>query len=393
MSNQKPNILQDYGVQPNLKKKDESFIEFIQRTTWFEAMTKALQRHSEFMQPWKDDYPQMEYSYPHPFVPDTPAEKRTPEELGYSVPCIISCFAPLYCDEPVKCHMSVYQCPPGVGWIDCIAAQQWSAYAVLGGNPTGQALGLEVVPERVYPLEISAVGEWPSVPGNTPVNLIVSGRDAVGNVCETDVRVFCYDRSPCDCDEADTFEVDEANSDETIAEGGTATVTVTGGCPHYTWSVSGTGYSIVPDGASNLMVATVTSASGTCGTHYGTYATVTITDACGTSVTWVIRNTTDTSWKTCSSGSGNCGFPVSGTCDAGYTDIPYPDEPLLCKLSVRCCQPGGTPPGGTFGPTQTFTGINSWCLPCVGLVASYSGYCPDPPLRGCAYANYGWGCT
>jgi len=81
----------------------------------------------------------------------------------------------------------------------------------------------------------------------------------------------------------------------TIAPGGSINLWVNSGglsCPDYTWTVSGTGYTLNKAVTENdLETVTLTSAGGTCGVNYGAVATVTVTDKCGLSTTAEIRNT------------------------------------------------------------------------------------------------------
>ena len=84
---------------------------------------------------------------------------------------------------------------------------------------------------------------------------------------------------------------------ETIIRSNSVTLTVQDGLGPYTWSVSGTGFSIaaLTSGTSNSLIADGTA----CGT-----ATVTVTDFCGNSDTYEVRCTTG-SWSGWS-GSASC---------------------------------------------------------------------------------------
>jgi hypothetical protein len=75
---------------------------------------------------------------------------------------------------------------------------------------------------------------------------------------------------------------------ETIDPTRPVILSVTGGCSPYTWSTSSTGYHLTDneDGTKTLSVV-----SGTCGTDYDVFATVTVTSACGVPYTTQIRNT------------------------------------------------------------------------------------------------------
>jgi hypothetical protein len=62
-------------------------------------------------------------------------------------------------------------------------------------------------------------------------------------------------------------------------------------CPPYSWSVAEAGYTITPTTNNDTDLATLTAPAGSCG-----IATVTVTDACGFTDTYKIRNTNGT-WK------------------------------------------------------------------------------------------------
>ena len=74
------------------------------------------------------------------------------------------------------------------------------------------------------------------------------------------------------------------SSDDTIDREGTATIIVTGGVGPFTWSVTGTGFTIPAstDGRANILSADDTA----CGS-----ATITVTDQCGDSCTGYVRGT------------------------------------------------------------------------------------------------------
>ena len=280
-------VTQDYGIRPDVDKDpaDDSYQEFAQRPTWSRGMGVELQKHSELMRPWEhDDFPEMEHYYPTPLGgwPDTILENRTVEFSPSGGGCIISGFGPLYCDGYIEFHAAVHQCPPGVGQLSCIGLQQWS---VVSTDPSGLVDRTEFNPSWVRPFRVYPATEWPAWPDASMAKITVEMTDAVGNVCRETISVFCRSKDCCTGPTYVVMTLDAANTDDTIDDSTPATVTVKDGCPPYTWAVSGTGFSIVPDGASTSLSAVVSAASG-CGV-----ATVTVTDACNTTITKKIRHT------------------------------------------------------------------------------------------------------
>lgn len=92
------------------------------------------------------------------------------------------------------------------------------------------------------------------------------------------------------CPPAVPLSFDDPSTPNTIAAGGTITMYVLDGEGPFDWTTPSTGYSF----GSNQTAArnnTLTSATGTCGVHFDEYAEVTVTDACGGSVYFEIRNT------------------------------------------------------------------------------------------------------
>lgn len=104
--------------------------------------------------------------------------------------------------------------------------------------------------------------------------------------CKDEVQMFC---KSCLCPSG-TF-ADGGSNPSTISPGSSPTITIQGGCPPYSWSVSGyLGYTLnVP--ITTSLSNTVTSASGACGVDYGAYVKVTVTDNCNDSVEILLLNT------------------------------------------------------------------------------------------------------
>jgi len=289
-------VTQDYGIRPDVDKDpaDDSYQEFAQRPTWSHAMDVELQKHSELMRPWEhDDFPEMENYYPTPLGgwPDTILENMSktiaflPSVTGL---CRISCFAPQYCDGYIECHAILHQCPPSISQLGCVAAQQWT---VISTDPPGLVGNTEFNPALVRPFRIYPATTWPAWPNSTMAKITVQMSDAVGNVCRETITVFCREKDCCTSEDYVAMTLDTVNTDDTIDSSTPATVTVKDGCGPYNWSVSGTGYSINPNGESHSLSAVVSVVGGTCGVDYSPFCTVSITDECGTTVTKKIKNT------------------------------------------------------------------------------------------------------
>jgi hypothetical protein len=169
--------------------------------------------------------------------------------------------------------------------------------------------------------------------------------DGAGSMC-----IACADVKCCSCDNPPVaFSI--ASYDSTIDPGGSAYVTVTGGCGPYSYSVSGTGYTASGTGT----VGTISSASGACGTDYTPTVTVTAKDVCGTEKTCVIRNTGGHWGAICTYDVGApCGFGtcIPAGCAVGYTDTRYVDDykwtydTYDCRQNSDSCPWDGTGPGG-----------------------------------------------
>lgn len=358
-------LSQDYGIQPNLKSKDESVVEFLEKGTWFHAMTKALQKHSELMEPWNGDYPNMEYAYPRPQGLPVPgnSEPSNPNDYGPADVCVISCFSPMYCDQPVKCHANMYQCPPGIPPYECIGRQSWRGAIESAG---GSKLSLDFKASRVFPAEfMSAAGLWNSPPAPRD-KVVIQMTDPVGNVCQTRLTVVCRSRDCCTGPGYVPMTFDNASTPDTVAPGANISVFILNGCPPYTWSVSGTGFSLANAQTTNL-ANTLSLAAGACGTGGGEHAAkalVTITDDCGTVATAWIQST-DGSWGTV------CTWSISGCSFLG------------CGLPTTCAfiAQYGYATHGTLGPLR----FERQTLDCYNCPCTWSGAGPG----GCVTAGYG----
>ncbi len=138
----------------------------------------------------------------------------------------------------------------------------------------------------------------------------------------------------------DTFECDSGNS-ETVVRENDVEITVIGGCPSFTWEVSGTGFSFA-SGSTSGRTNTLSADETACG-----LATITVTDSLGSEVTGYVRSTTGT-WAKKETGYG-CGFvgscafhqfacnsSASGEIIDGYQKWDFPSSHAYCVYNTPC---------------------------------------------------------
>ncbi len=152
------------------------------------------------------------------------------------------------CNEPTECGDS----------IDCYAAIFCTGDATGFGRDTKWDVSVPVGEV----IEVAPGGEsFPSISvfvnGDKVINVVeICLIDGLGHRCCVTVELEC-----CDCGSSNPLVFDSAVTDDTIAPGGTSAVGISGGCPPYTWSVSGTGYTI--PATTTGLTNTLTSAAGT----------------------------------------------------------------------------------------------------------------------------------
>lgn len=329
----------------------------MQQTTWFNAMTKALQRHSEFMQPeLGEGYPDMEYGFPDfPSGRNLVPTDQQGSELYPAGRCVLTCFAPLYCDEDVQCHFNISQGEPrGIpsqmtvtdldtkkrlsgdrlsmpvhqtdSQLDAIYRQSRGDYAApptisVEQQKRGQRadyLTRKTTGSSIFPMTIAPPpGGWPHWPEEPSTRLKVCAQDQAGNVCCTKLSVFCRMEDCCQRSDYVAMTFDDGSTPDTIAPGASITVYVADGCGPYNWSVSGQGYSFAAaqtSGGTNALSLV----NGTCGTGAGQAAVqgfVSVTDYCGTTVTAAIKSTAG-GWQDDGYAYVRCGSDCGTGCSA-----------------------------------------------------------------------------
>lgn len=345
----------------------------------------------------------------------------------------MSCYAPLYCDEPVKCHFSLSQTPPGMtpteglqnvqmtvtetvayptkeirrvsgdrmsmqshqtdSVMDSIYRTQNSGEGGPGGGPKGRAKSLaRPKAGSIFPIEIwpPSTG-WPGWPDHPMTKLKICVQDPAGNICCTKLNVFCRIPDCCQASIAMTF--DDANTADTVARSNSITVYALNGCGPYAWTVIGTGFSFatsVTAGPSNVLSASASA----CGT-----GAVTIQDNCGTVVTAKIRCTTGV-WCTDATKNNVCTLSGSGTLESSGDNI-FNYELVVGKFkqlqSISGGGCSGTPPGSIcsdicfYGPPTT---CGAWCVArttlsvgqCITPYSMVDAGCVDNPSWCCRYS-------
>jgi len=268
---------------------------------------KTKRSHSDDKKPYMgDEYPEMEHfftpydppNFVPPGIPDDPRiVPRVPGGPGADLAVlycqIVGCFVEnettclaLNCTYTPIAVMFAHFHPPGVD-----ISLQGKNICITATSASPPAIEVDVLMSGISPDGRKLLGTHDSI-------MITKCPD-----WETDPE-------PVNCEDADPLEWDTENSAETIIQDGQATVYVTGGVGLFTWTVSGTGYTLSArktSGRANTIHADETS----CGT-----ATITCTDECDTQVEGTLRNVTAGKW-------GPLQSPVCGLAGVQCDPDPY----------------------------------------------------------------------
>ena len=239
-----------YSRKPYIKGEVGDYREMMDTIPRKAMLDQRLEKKSQLDKPYlKDDYSAMEYEQP-PLPGDTiifdprksfpPTKYPVPtwEELPSSETwCLITCHPPAFCNGPVQCHFSVMH---GLSEEDLyeglrvyINGSGWRGFDFSGGP---------VRPIQIWPRS-TGWQLWP--PNMDEVEVQVWTKDDKGIPqfrCREKLSIFCGDRFCCDTLPDGSFAFDNTSTPDTIAPGGNCFVYVTGGCPPFNYSVSGTGY-------------------------------------------------------------------------------------------------------------------------------------------------------
>ncbi len=329
--NRRPDAInREFGEKPFINDPNTSYLENANIVMLAAMARRRLEKHSEFQRPWLfDDYLPMDEYYPVPFIyPDWPnmqpvvSETFIPKNWDTTCWCNVSLFNPLYCDSAITVTVGPSSLMEGsvnkrlinkgIDKRTGVAKTGLSGECIDAGSFIVTVDGVQVGDDRLTNFTFFGFDIEPPDGGWTPVPPITGARELIlveiygllprnkdGDVigprelmCTVERRVFCYEREECNCAAADPFTFNDASTPDTITPGGAISIYVAGGCGPYSWSVVGTGYTLDSATTENgTVVNGLNSASGTCGINYGPFATVTVTDNCGDSVDFVIRNT------------------------------------------------------------------------------------------------------
>jgi len=241
-------------------------------------LKEIVGKESEFEKPYEEEeYRKMHFDFPWPDWPPFPDLPPLPDIPGGPVPglslCAITCYKPLDCDEPIWCHPSIW-CGEDLMCNLC----NWTVEGATSGftpHPFGGSVN------KSWGIDIWIDATLTEAGGEALIH--VQMKDPCGNLCGEDIEVIC---KKCPPDVVMTW--DTVNSAETIAADSTVGVYVADGLGPYTWSVVGTGFSML-NPTTETVYNTLVAAVDACGS-----ATITVTDFCGDSVVGYVRCTTGT---------------------------------------------------------------------------------------------------
>lgn len=261
-----PNLIdRDYNRKPY---QSESYDEMMDRVPGKAMQDQRQEAESEFKKPYlSDSYEEMEQFFmpPFPFGPDPdfpdfpgPVPSYGDDEWmdahadGGKLPCSIFCVSngtgPEKCERPVRCKWS------RVTPEDTPLTERWSILPNKDGvTPSIGRIAITkdstLYPVKIYPPS----GGWgANVPeGKQSFDLKIQYEDANGTKCTDTVLVRCV---ACECPSDPAFEFDDANTPDTIVAGNHISVYIKDGtgCPPFTYSVSGTGYTWNANGSTSL---------------------------------------------------------------------------------------------------------------------------------------------
>jgi len=429
---------------------NDSHVDRMKRALDWQIYNQYLEKHSEFKKPYySESYPHMEYSYSPIFVdpanpydpwyagPTTDVTGGTTIRIPGLNPIVHPGSIPIYfwkvcmpgchSDNPDEIKQSTTAWVKFIGFCPSI----FSVSATMTGDEANEYTISEIKHfedeggDSVWGAKVTASA---SANGDASVKFRIrrygfiatqSGiaedpNDIITHILECDISTEC-------CPGNLVF--DDASTADTIVKDSSISVYITDGCAPFDWEVSEKGYSL-DEAQTTARVNTLNCVDGICGSDYAVYAIVSITDACGDTVTATIRNTTghwtarqdqlSQPWTT--NYCGFAGYPYCTGCSTGYSDpLATYDEihanykfrlfRLTCLVSFQpYCGGAGDCPNTI--EWKNLAGNTPAVIPYAGSPAAchaayHGGSCstnnPDcySPLKGCIYRyadQYEWVC-
>ena len=243
-------------------------------------LKEIVGRESEFEKPYEDeDYRKMHFDFPWPDWPPFPDFPPWPPWPDLPVPapranwCILaSPFGALDCEGEVTFWVTVCGVPEKGNLCNSGDPSRWKVqgdYTTITDDFLGIVVGIDKEAALQRPDKKALIQ--------------ACFTDPSGNVCCEEATVLC---KPCPPDISISWDT----ATETIGQSDTLVVSVKDGLGPYTWSVAGTGFSML--NATTVGVSnTLQSDASACGT-----ATITVTDDCDETTTGYVRCTADSGW-------------------------------------------------------------------------------------------------
>lgn len=349
--------------------KQLDYHDLMRRTPNMAVWKKRMEKHSEFIKPYRGvpGYQEMEHFYPMINWSFDFGEFDFPDMFydDGNIPSLDEEQSHGYGEEcwpTIRGHGVIWTCNKEYdyrpGYSRKFKENTW--------NIDGPGVIVRANVEKITIMASSTAVTKTGVRGEKIVLKVKYDNDAD---CTKEIINDC--EGVCDCDVEPTVTFDDDSTPDTIAPGGQVTLYITGGCPPYSWAVTGDGYtlgSIVTEGKTN----TLNSASGVCGTDFDAYVKVSIVDACGDTDEVYLRNT-DGQWITCTSGGAACG---------NHTKYEYVALSVICQVKIGCSD---NPACDIGSQTTGCPSPQDWCA------GTFDGSqcAPDGSYN---YAVQYWGC-
>lgn len=254
-----------YGRRPYIEGETGSYPEMMEEIPRKAMLDQRWEKKSQFDKPYlEDDYHDMEHFQPPPtgrlnlsrFNAAWPGGMggkgfpsfSGPVPTGLDLPggeawCGLTLQPPANCIKPVEGVLSIIH-----GFTE---AELWSGLRVYKNGARHRNYDFEgaVRPLRIYSDPDPDTKDcdwavWPATMDKIQAEIWTKNDDGVPVFrCKHKINVFCtIPAVDCCTDLPDgAFTWNTSSNPTTIASGGNATIYVQGGCPPYTWTVSGTG--------------------------------------------------------------------------------------------------------------------------------------------------------